>query len=146
MRSFARALAEFVILALGSAIVGWAVGTLQYYAIDLWAQIAGTRPWIEPSLLRLAYGEGGTVGIVFAIPTGLLCWYLVLQRHATMAEVSTVVFWSLIGGCLAGACLGIVSAFLTPLLTLSVSGFVIVRRWRKEQPDPVNPPETDSAP
>lgn len=108
-----RALTELLILLVGSLAVGWIIGTVQHFvAFGVWGDGFGVEAF------EFACFEGGFVGIMFAVPTGIIVWYLVLHRTATGREVATVVLGSLLGGCLLGICFFWVSALLTPVLTI----------------------------
>ena len=126
-----RWIGEFIVLLLGSSVVGWLIGTLQrFVAFGVWGGFGFNR-----DAFYIACFEGGSLGSLFAIPTGFVVWYAVLHRRATAFEVSAIVLTSLLGGCCLGAALFWPSAFLTPVLTVAAAALVKRRRhrWAKEE-------------
>ena len=85
----------------------------------------------------LAFFEGGLIGAIVAVLTGLVAWYTILQRKARVAQVRTVVLGSIVGGSVLGAAMGLLSVFATPVLTLVLAGVVRVRATLPETRDPV---------
>jgi hypothetical protein len=69
----------------------------------------------------LACFEGGGLGGMLGVPTGLLAYYVVLKRRVTNQQIAIIVLGSLIGGCLAGVAIFWPSAFVTPILTLMIA-------------------------
>jgi hypothetical protein len=133
-----RIAAELALLSLGSIVVGWLIGTAQYFFANripfCGFSVAGGCRFGEAEFL-LAFFEGGLIGAAFAFPTGLAVWYGILRRKATIHQVGTIVLGSLIGGCLLGAVISILSAFATPFLTLAIAA--IVRRCTPDQSAPL---------
>ena len=132
-----RIAAEFALLSLGFIVVGWLIGAAQYFFASRIPSCGfkisdGCRFGQDEFLL--AFFEGGLVGAIFAIPTGLVVWYGILRRKATMPHVATIVLGSLIGGCLLGAATSLLSAFVTPFLTMLIAE--IVSRGMASQPAP----------
>jgi hypothetical protein len=133
-----RIAAELALLSLGSIVVGWLIGAAQYFFANRIPSCGfnftdGCR--LGEAEFLLAFFEGGLVGAAFAIPTGLAVWYGILGRKATIPHVATIVLGSLIGGCLLGAATSLLSAFLTPFLTLTIAA--IVRSRTPNQPQPL---------
>lgn len=111
-----RFLLEFVTVIAGSALAGFLIGTLQHYiSFGIWDYGSGREP------LWLACYEGGGLGGVLGVPTGLLAYYVVLKRRVTNQQIAIIVLGSLIGGCLAGIAIFWPSAFVTPILTLLIA-------------------------
>src|SRR5271154_7202975 len=111
-----RFLLEFVSVVLGSALAGFLIGTSQHYiGFGVWGDGFGTEP------LWMACFEGGGLGGILGVPTGLLAYYVVLKRRVTNQQIAIIVLGSLIGGCLAGVAIYWPSAFVTPMLTLLIA-------------------------
>ena len=135
-----RTVGELALLVVGSILVGWVVGTAQhFFALRVSAcglRLSGScRITADECLLALF--EGGLIGALVAVPTGLVVWYAILQRKATVAQVRTVVLGSIAGGSVLGAAVSLLSIFFTPLLTLVLAGVVRVRATPPETRDPV---------
>jgi hypothetical protein len=112
-----RLLLEFVTVFLGSALAGFLIGTLQHYvSFGVWGYGFGREP------LWLACFEGGGLGGMLGVPTGLLAYFVVLKRRVTNQRIAIIVLGSLIGGCLAGVAIFWPSAFVTPILALLLAG------------------------
>lgn len=100
-------------------LVGFSIGTLQHYvAFGVWGDDG-----FGNDALRFAALEGGTIGYLFGIPTGVLTYYAVLKRQTDWRLVAFTVGGSLVGGCLLGALLYWPSAVLTPFLTFAVAAW-----------------------
>ena len=124
-----RWIAEFIVLLLGSSAVGWFIGTLQHFvAFGVWGGFGFNR-----GAFYVACLVGGSLGSLFAIPTGFIVWYTELHRKATALEVSAIVLTSLLGGCCLGAALFWPSALLTPVLTIAAATLVRRRRHKSTQ-------------
>jgi hypothetical protein len=115
-RNTRRLLLEFVTVLLGSALAGFLIGTLQHYVSF---GISGYGFGREP--LWLACFEGGGLGGMLGVPTGLLAYYVVLRRRVTTQQIAIIVLGSLVGGSLAGIAIFWLSAFVTPILTLLIA-------------------------
>jgi hypothetical protein len=126
-----RIAAEGVLVSLGSIAAGWLIGIAQHFVAFRIAScgfsFAGDCRLGE-SEFYLAFWEGGLVGAAFALPTGLAVWYGILRRHSTVSQVRTIVLCSLIGGCAIAAFISVLSAFITPFLTLAIAAIVRYRR------------------
>jgi hypothetical protein len=126
-----RFLLEFVTVIVGSALAGFLIGILQHYvSFGIWGYGFGREP------LWLACFEGGGLGGMLGVPTGLLAYYVVLQRRVTNQQIVIIVLGSLIGGCLAGVAIFWSSVFVTPILTLMiawVSGHLPIRAMTPDQ-------------
>jgi hypothetical protein len=72
---------------------------------------------------ELALLEGGIVGGMFAIPTGLITYYVILKRDLTVLRLAVVVLGSLVLGITTGMAIFWLSAFVTPVLTLALAFF-----------------------
>lgn len=115
-RAVLRLLVELTVLFLGSALVGFVIGTLQHYvSFGIWGY------GFSKDALELALLEGGIVGSLFAIPTGLGIFYLVFKRRVNPRRILVTAVGSLLGGCLLGILFFWASAFLTPFVTLSIA-------------------------
>jgi hypothetical protein len=133
IRNCVAKIAEVPLVVLGSILTGWVVGTCQYFfASRVWAcglNLSGGCGLGDSEFL-LAFWEGGLIGAAIAIPTGIIGWYFVLARNATVAQMRTVVLWSVLGACVLGAAASLLSVFFTPVLTLVIAGVVRVRSAR----------------
>jgi hypothetical protein len=90
-------LTEVVVLFVGSGIAGFSIGVPQHYvAFGLHGYGFGRDAFY------LALVEGGIVGVMLGIPTGLIAYYFVLQRHVTFKQVSLIFLGSFLAGCGAG--------------------------------------------
>lgn len=111
-----RLLLEFVTVLLGSALAGFLIGTLQHYvSFGIWGYGFGGEPF------WLACFEGGGLGGMLGVPTGLLAYYVVLRRRVTTQQIAIIVLGSLVGGFLAGIAIFWPSAFVTPILALLIA-------------------------
>jgi hypothetical protein len=129
LRNLARIVTELPFVVAGSLAAGWFIGTAQHYiAWGLWYPDP-QRFDFGGSALEFAALEGGITGLMAAIPTGLVAWYVILRRQATVSEVCKVVLVSLAGGCVLAAVFGLASAIMTPLLTEIVAVYTSKRRW-----------------
>jgi hypothetical protein len=107
----------------GSMLAGFLVGTLQHYvSFGVWGDGFGLQPF------WFACFEGGVLGAMFGVPTGLLAYYVVLRRVVTDKQIGIIVLGSLLGGSLAGLVVFWLSAFITPILTLLLALMVRVVR------------------
>jgi hypothetical protein len=107
---------EFVTVLLGSALAGFLVGTLQHYvSFGVWGYGFGREPF------WLACFEGGGLGGMLGVPTGLLAYYVVLRRRVTNQQIAIIVLGSLVGGSLVGVAIFWPSAFVTPILALLIA-------------------------
>jgi hypothetical protein len=127
LRGLVRVVTELVILLPGSMLVGALIGTLQHYVAF---GVRGAGFGIEA--LRFAGFEGGTVGWMFGVPTGLLVYYAALRRRVDVRLVMQVLAGSLVIGCVLGLLFGIPSAVLTPLFTI---GLALMLNQNREQKD-----------
>jgi hypothetical protein len=92
------------------------IGTLQHYlSFGIWGDGFGKEAF------WLAGFEGGIVGGVLGIPTGVLAYYVILKRQVTNRQITIIVLGSLVGGCVAGAVIFWPSAFITPILAILLS-------------------------
>ena len=131
---------NFSKLVLGFFVVGWVTGTAQYFfaaRIRTCGLSLSDGCSLSDSECLLAFSEGGLIGAIVAVPTGLVAWFAILQTKATDAQVRTVVLGSVIGGSVLGAAMGLLSVFATPVLTLALAGIVRVRATPPETRDPV---------
>lgn len=134
LRSLGRIVAECLFVVTGSLAAGWLIGTAQdYIASGLWHSDPGRHDF-SWGAAQFAAMEGGTAGLMAAIPAGLVAW-LVLRRHAAISEVCQVVLTSLVGGCALAVVFGLGSALMTPLLTVAVARYT-AKRW-SGRPDKV---------
>jgi hypothetical protein len=120
---------EFFVLVLGSAIVGCLIGVvLHYVGFGLHGDGFGIDAF------ELALFEGGMAGGMFALPTGLFGYYIVLRRRVTPKQVAIIILGSLGGGLAITSVAPIFAALFTPLITLGIA-----LRFRLHQPS-----ETDA--
>jgi hypothetical protein len=81
---------ELVLLLLGSAAVGYVIGVVQHYVVfGVHGYGFGSGPF------ELALTEGGFVGVMFGLPTGLFAYYVILRRRVTPRQVAIIVLGSL---------------------------------------------------
>jgi hypothetical protein len=79
MNKLLRLNAEFLAVLAGSIVAGFTIGVLQHYvSFGAWGY-GFSRESFELALL-----EGGIVGGMFAIPTGLITYYVILKRDLTV--------------------------------------------------------------
>jgi hypothetical protein len=108
-----RTFRELTAVVFGSMLAGFLIGTLQHYvSFGVWGDGFGREPFM------FACFEGGTLGGILGVPTGLLTYYGILKRHVTKRQIAIIVLGSLVGGSLAGVVVFWLSAFITPILTL----------------------------
>lgn len=132
MKAF-RFLVELTILLTGCILAGYSIGTLQHYIVfGVW------RYGFGKDALELALLEGGITGALFAIPTGLVAYYVILRRRVNEKQIATILVGSLIGGCVVGLATPVGSALLTPALTLGISWWT--RDRAASVPDRQTPP------
>ena len=118
VKTVREGLIEVVILFVGSGIAGFSIGVPQHYvAFGLHSYGFGRDAF------SLALLEGGIVGVMLGIPTGLIAYYLILRRHVTFKQVSLIFLGSFLAGCGAGALGGPWSALLTPVLTIGLARY-----------------------
>jgi hypothetical protein len=109
-------LIELVALLLGSALAGFVIGVLQHYVSFGFNGYNFGR-----EAFGLALFEGGIMGLMFALPTGLFTYYIVLERRVTPKQVAIIVLGSLVGGSALGIVMSWLSSFVTPLLTIGLA-------------------------
>ena len=118
-RGALRILLELAILIPCSMLIGFSIGTMQHYLAF------GVREdGFGREAFQLATLEGGTLGSLFGIPTGLLTYYAVLRRHADARLITYIFASSLLGGCILGLLFYWYSAGLTPFLTMGAAAFL----------------------
>jgi hypothetical protein len=118
---------ELALVGLGSFVVGWLIGAVQYLAatrLPVCGFSLGGRCQLVEDELLLAWFEGGAIGGVFAVPTGWAVWFGVMGRRARAADVGKIVGMTWLGGCVLGAMTSVFSAFLMPLVTLLIAAMV----------------------
>jgi hypothetical protein len=109
-------LLELAVLMVGSALAGFLIGVLQHYVSFGFNGYGFGRDAFE-----LALFEGGITGVMFALPTGLFTYYIVLSRHVTPRQVTIILLGSLLGGSALGIGLSWLSAFFTPIVTIGLA-------------------------
>jgi hypothetical protein len=94
-------------------LAGFLIGTLQHYVSSgVWGDGFGQEPF------WFACFEGGALGGMLGVPTGLFTYYVILKGLVTNRQIAIIVLGSLVGGCLAGVVVFWLSAFITPILTV----------------------------
>jgi len=94
-------------------LAGFLIGTLQHYvSFGFWGDGFGLQQF------WFACFEGGALGAMLGVPTGLLTYYVILKRLVTNQQIGIIVLGSLVGGSFAGLVIFWLSAFITPILTL----------------------------
>jgi hypothetical protein len=114
-RTIRERLIEFVKLLTGSAAAGFSIAVLQHY-VTFGVRGAG----FGHDAILLACFEGGILGVIFGIPTGLVAYYVPLQSSVTVRQIGIITLGSLIVGCVGGIIFGWFFAFATPLLTIYI--------------------------
>jgi hypothetical protein len=111
-----RAFIQLAALLPGSALAGFLIGTLQHYlGFGIWGFGFGR------DVFWFALFEGGVIGTVLAIPTGLVVFYAVLKARVTLKQVVVIFVASLVGGCAFGIMFSWISVLATPVLTVCVA-------------------------
>jgi hypothetical protein len=118
-----RLIKELLLLIPGATFAGIAIATIQHYVV-----FGAAGGGFSRDALGLALFEGGILGGVFGIPTGLATYYLALRRRVTLRRVGVVLSGSLVLGCLIAVTgVGIMgdafipfSVLITPLLTIAI--------------------------
>jgi hypothetical protein len=83
---FWRALRESAIVVAGSMLAGFLIGTLQHYvSFGVWGDGFGLEPF------WFACCEGGALGAMLGVPTGLLAYYVILKRLVTNQQIGIIV-------------------------------------------------------
>ena len=115
-RTIRERLIEFVKLLAGSSTAGFSIAVFQHYVTF------GVRGYgFGHDAILLACFEGGILGVIFGIPTGLVAYYGILQSRVTVKQVSVITFGSLIVGCVGGVIFSWFFAFATPVLTTYIA-------------------------
>jgi hypothetical protein len=115
-RTIRERLTEFVKLLMGSSAAGFSIAVLQHYATF------GVRGYgFGHDAILLACFEGGILGVMFGIPTGLFAYYVILQSRVTVKQIAIITIVSLIVGCGGGIIFDWFFAFATPLLTIYIA-------------------------
>ncbi|MFY9674759.1 MAG: hypothetical protein WB817_20535 [Terriglobales bacterium] len=118
-----RVLKELSLLIPGSIVAGYLVATIQHFV--LFGAMGGG---FDRAALWLACFEGGLLGAILGLPTGLLVFYLAFWRRVTSRRVVITVLGGLFVGCLVGL-IGervndgfiVLSALTTPCLTFVIA-------------------------
>ena len=114
---------ELVSVLSGSGFAGLLIGTLQHYlGFGVRSHLFGREAF------ELACFEGGIIGAIFAVPTGLITYYGALQGHVTQRQVILIVVGSLFGGCVLGTAFFVLSALMTPILTVGIAWSIRLSR------------------
>lgn len=119
---FLKVLIELAWLLPLSAAAGFVVGTVQHFiSFGVWGYGFGG------GALNLAILEGGTLGAALGAPTGIVALYCGLRRAASVQRVSFILIGTLGVGCVLGAALFWVSAFITPVAAVALAYWVAHR-------------------
>ena len=122
-----KALSQFVLVLLGSIITGFVIGTVQHYvAFGVW------EGGFDVENFKLALFEGGILGAVFGVPTGIVTFYLLLRRSLNLKRASFIVLGSLICGVGSAVAIFWISAFVAPFATLGVALLARKIEWRPD--------------
>lgn len=126
-----RAIVEIAAVVIGSAAAGYVIGTAQHFVVfGVWDGGFGREQ------LRFACLEGGVLGAVFGVPTGLIVYYGILKRRLALAMALEIVVVSLIVGCTAGLAFYWLSCFFTPMVTIWFSHQLAYRQRKVQPPAP----------
>ena len=116
LQAAARLLLELCILIPASMLVGFSIGTAQHYVAF------GVRgDGFSREAFAFAALEGGFLGWLAGIPTGIITYYAILRRQLDARILAYTVGGSLVGGCLPGLIFYWPSAGLTPFLTMAIA-------------------------
>jgi hypothetical protein len=126
-RTIWERLIEFVQLLVGSSAAGFSIAVLQRYVTF------GVRGYgFGHDAIALARDEGGILGVIFGIPTGLIAYYVILHSRVTFKQIALISLGSLIVGCSGGIIFDWPFAFATPLLTIYIAWWVKMHQLSKE--------------
>jgi hypothetical protein len=115
-RTVRARLIEFLKLLIGSSAAGFSIAVLQHYVTF------GVRGYgFGHDAILLACFEGGILGVIFGVPTGLFIYYVTLQGSVTLKQIVLIILGSLIVGCGGGIIFDWFFAFATPLLTIFIA-------------------------
>jgi hypothetical protein len=119
LHQFGRKLLTFCVLLIGSCLAGFWIATIQHLVTF------GVRGYgFGRSAFHLAGTEGGFLGILLGIPTGLVTYYGALEGHVSIKQVILITLGSLVAGCIGGLILDWPFAFGTPVVTICIAVFV----------------------
>jgi hypothetical protein len=111
-----KSIVDFLIVLLGSILAGFAIGTIQHYvAFGVWEK------GLELENFELALFEGGILGAIFGVPTGLVTFYFVLRKAVNFKRAAFIVLGSLLCGAGSAVIIFWLSAFVTPFATLGLA-------------------------
>jgi hypothetical protein len=117
-----RLLVELLVLIPASMLIGFSIATVQHYVAF------GVHGYgFSRDALGLASFEGGFLGVLLGLPTGLLTYFVALRRRPNPKVIAETVAGSMIGGCLLGLLFYIFSAGLTPFLTFGLGRWLTDR-------------------
>lgn len=126
LRAASRLFTEFVILLPGSILVGFAIGVVQHYVAF------GVRGYgFGNDAFRLASFEGGILGAMLGIPTGLITYYGILKRRVDVDVIICTVGGALVGGAILGLIFFWPSALMTPILTFTLAFMMDQRKQQR---------------
>jgi hypothetical protein len=122
---------EMVRLVSGALAAGSVAGSVQYFCavrVPACGASLGGGCGLTAAEFLLALHIGGTAGAMLGIPTGLVAWFVMLDRRATAREVRLLALGSIAAAGALGAVLAWLSVFFSPLAALMLAAFVRVRR------------------
>lgn len=107
-----QAAARGILVAVECFAAGWAVGTAAHF-------LGGAHGFgLDLGAFQLAFFEGGIPGAAIGLIVGLLIFFGILRRQVTWKDWATLVGVSLITAAITFLPLGVITLFLTPVVTL----------------------------
>jgi hypothetical protein len=116
IRALREQLIEFVKLGMGFSVAGFSIAALQSYVAF---SVRGNGFGFEA--IGSACFLAGKFGVILGILTGMVAYYVILQRHVTAKQVAMITVGSLIVGCLGGIIFDWYFVFATPLLSIFIA-------------------------
>ena len=118
---------ELLVLVAKSMLAGYTIGTAQHFVVF---GVGSHGELFSVAAFKFAAIEGGLVGAIAGIPTGLVVYYGVLRRRLDFMSAAYIIGGSLVGGCIMGALIQFASVPMTPLLTIGISVLLRASRSR----------------
>lgn len=115
---------EILLVAGASILAGWVIGTVQHF---VGFGISDHHMFSRDGFSFAAF-EGGVVGGIFGLPTGLIVYYAVLRAAVRPLDVIFTFSAALAGGCLAACLSAVGSVVVTPAVTVLAAMWLSSRR------------------
>jgi hypothetical protein len=111
-RTLLQAAAGAILVAIECFATGWAVGTAAHF-------LGGSPGFgLDLGAFQLAFFEGGMPGAAIGLIAGLLIFYGILHSHVTWKDWAILVGVSLVTATITFLPLGVITLFVTPVVTL----------------------------